>query len=158
MAIKWPVMEERGPEVSATDISAFEKKFGFPLTDDYREFLLDINGGRTADTHCVFSAGVLNHLFSLNDPDEAVDLETRALRARKDLPGRDLLMVGHDDGGGRILISLAGSHRGEVWHQVGSDGRPPGSNPRVLWHDRRDMKKLATSWSEFLGSLRKIEP
>jgi hypothetical protein len=157
MATKWPTMDERGPGVVDADVKAFEKKFGYPLPDDYREFLLDVNGGRPADTHCAFSSGVLNYLFSLKDPDEASDLETRALRGRKDLPNKALLMVGHDDGGGRILVVLDGEHRGEVWLQVGSDARPPGSNPRTLWHDRRDMKRLSTNWREFMSSLREIE-
>lgn len=157
MATEWPTMDERGPDVAESDVKAFEKKFGYDLPDDYRAFLLEVNGGRPSDAHCVFSIGVLNYLFSLNDSDESSDLMTRALRGRKDLPNRALLMVGHDDGGGRILIALDGEHRGEVWHQVGSDGRPPGSNPRVLWHDRRDMKRLASNWREFMASLREIE-
>lgn len=152
-------MERRGPAVTATDVAKFERKFGHRLPDDYRRFLLDINGGRTDDSHAVFSQGVLNGLFSLNaieGDDDARDLETRAERARKQLPHRDLLYVGYDGVGGKLLLMLSGDHRGEVWHQAGSDSRPPGSNPRVLWHDRRDMKKLADSWSAFLASLKPL--
>ena len=48
-----------------------------------------------------------------------------------------------------------GSHRGEVWLQV-PDERPNGSNPRTEWHDRRDMKKLAGSFAEFMASLKPL--
>jgi hypothetical protein len=70
------------------------------------------------------------------------------------LPSRDLLFIGYDDGGARILLALAGEHRGEVWFQNTSDPRPEDANPRVEWFDRRDMKKLADSFQEFISSLK----
>jgi hypothetical protein len=69
------------------------------------------------------------------------------------LPSRDLLSVGFDDGGGRILLGLAGEHRGEVWFENTSDPRPEDANPRVEWFKRRDMWKLADSFQEFMSSL-----
>jgi hypothetical protein len=35
-----------GPEVSEADLAAFEATLGYPLPDDYRDFLLRYNGGR----------------------------------------------------------------------------------------------------------------
>ena len=156
---KWPSMERRGPVVTAKNIATFERELGHALPDDYREFLLDVNGGRTDDTNAVFSQGVLNGLFSLDavdGDDDARDLKSRSERARKQLPHRDLLYVGYDGVGGKVLLVLSGDRRGEVWHQGGADARPPGSNPRVLWHDRRDMTKLADSWRAFMSSLKPI--
>jgi hypothetical protein len=119
--------------------------------------LLEVNGGRPADANCEFDAGVVNQFFSLDEKiHESRDLATRAERARRDLPSRDLLFIGHDDGGARILIALSGEHRGEVWMQITTDARDADANPRVEWHDRRDMRKLADSFEGFLESLRPL--
>ena len=150
-------MERRGPRVSFDEVSTFEDTFGYSLPDDYRGFLLDVNGGRTEASHCEFEGGVLNRLFSLNDPDESRDLLVRAERARRDLPAKELLFVAHDDGGARILVVLDGRHRGEVWLQTTTDVRPADANPRVLWHDRRDMRKLASSFAAFMAALKPLQ-
>ena len=150
----WPPMERRGPQVTTEDVCTFEDRFGFALPEDYRTFLLQVNGGRTADTHAAFSEGVVNKLLSLREEvHEARDLLTRAERARKDLPVPSLLFIGSDEGGARLLLALDGDHRGEVWLQVTTDARPPDANPRVLWHDRRDFTKIADSFSAFMASL-----
>ena len=73
------------------------------------------------------------------------------------MPSSDLLFIGHDDGGARLLLALASEHRGEVWFMLtGDDARPDDANPRVLWHDRRDMTKLADSFEQFMRSLRPL--
>jgi hypothetical protein len=152
MATDWPAMERRGPAVDEAAVAGFEKRLGHRLPEDYRQFVLEVNGGRPAISACEFSRGVVNHLFSLDDDDDARDLLTAYERPRP-LPSRELLHVGHDDGGARILLALAGEHRGEVWLQNTSDPRPDDANPRVAWHDRRDMRKLAGSFAAFMGSL-----
>jgi len=158
MAISWPPMERRGPHMTEAQIKEFEKSFGHSLPDDYRQFLLDVNGGRLDKANREFDQGVVNRLFSLNDADdESRDLATRANRSRPMLPTPDLLFIGHDDGGARLLLALAGEHRGEVWFMItGDDARPDDANPRVLWHDRRDMRKLADSFEQFMLSLRPL--
>ncbi|HWO21181.1 MAG TPA: SMI1/KNR4 family protein [Kofleriaceae bacterium] len=133
-------------------MAAFERRFGHPLPDDYRRFLLEVNGGYPADENSWIGHFTVNRLFSLCDQDdESRDLETRAGWARTSLPHSDLLFIGHFDGA-RILLALNGGHRGEVWSQDTVDQRPS-SNPRVLWHDRRDMEKVADSFAEFARQL-----
>ena len=158
MAISWPPMVRRGPQVTDAHIRAFENAFGHPLPDDYRQFLLDVNGGRLDRENREFDLGVVNRLFSLDDTDEeSRDLATRANRSRPMLPSPDLLFIGHDDGSARILLALAGEHRGEVWFMIGGDdARPTDANPRVEWHKRRDMRKLAGSFEQFLRALRPL--
>ena len=156
MVSSWPLMERRGPQVTDAQIRAFEQSFGHPLPDDYRQFLLDVNGGQPDRANREFDYGVVNSLFGLDDPEnDSCDLATRANRSRPMLPSPDLLFIGHDDGGGAILLALAGEHRGEVWFML-DDERPPDANPRVLWHDRRDMRKLAGSFGQFMRSLRPL--
>ena len=158
MAISWPPMKERGPQVSDAQIRAFEQSYGHPLPEDYRQFLLDVNGGQPDRANREFDQGVVNRLFSLDDTeDESGDLATQANRERAWLPNPDLLLIGHDDGGNTLLLALAGEHRGQVWFMLtGDDARPADANPRVLWHDRRDMRKLASSFEQFMRSLRPL--
>jgi hypothetical protein len=42
-------LKRRGPPVTEEDILGFEKRFGYPLPKDYREFLLTYNGGRPVE-------------------------------------------------------------------------------------------------------------
>lgn len=156
MANSWPAMEERGPQVSHADILAFEQRLGAVLVDDYREFLLEVNGGRLDEANTRGDFGVVNTVLSLNDPIDAGNLEVTNQYAA-DFPSRDLLEIAYDDGGGRILLALTGDHRGEVWLQV-HEGRPPDSNPRVEPFRRRDMKRLADSFTDFMASLGPLKP
>ena len=151
----WPLFTRRGPQVTESDVDSFEQRFGVTLPRDYRAFLLEVNGGRTAKTHREFDRGIVNGLLSLNEPDGSSDLAAWNERVRKDLKTPDLIIVGVDDGGGRILLAVNGDHTGEVWFQV-HEGRPWEANPRVLWHDRRDVRKLADSFLAFMSSLRPL--
>jgi hypothetical protein len=157
MASDWPRMERRGPPVTEENIATFEQRFGHTLPDDYRRFLLEVNGGRLAEDNTRFEDDTINSLFSLADKDhDSRDLETRARWAREMalVPHPDLLFIGNFDTG-RILLMLSGSHRGELWSQDTVDPRPDDANPRVLWHDRRDMTKVTDSFEEFI---RRLEP
>jgi hypothetical protein len=153
MAIEWPAMEERGPVVTEADVAALEQRLGKSLPDDYRRFLLEVNGGRPADEACEFSKGAVVGLLSLKPAEEVRDLEVCTARAAADLNTRDVVVVGYDEGGSRILVAIDGEHRGQVWFHIPNDERPPDANPRVLWHDRRDVSKLADSFEAFMSSL-----
>lgn len=152
---RWPAMAERGPAVTAEDVARFEQRLGLALPADFRSYLLEVNGGRTTKQHRELAHGVLNSLLSLEETEEMFDLEAQSERVRRDLGTDEILVVGFDDGGGRILLVVAGEQRGRVYLQL-HDERPGGSNPRVLWHDRRDMRKLADSFEAFLTSLRPL--
>lgn len=156
---KWPKFVERGPSVTTFEIAAFEKQFAISLPDDYRQFLLDVNGGRTAKDSREFSEGVLNGVLTLNaDADHDFnDLASWNERAQRELETKELVVVGYDDGGARILVAVDGEHRGQVWMQNNGDARPADANPRVLWHDRRDFRKLADGFEQFMASLRPLK-
>src|SRR4051812_46844990 len=105
MAIDWPAMAERGPQVTEAAVTKFEAQLGATLPEDYRAFLLDVNGGQTARNHSVFmirmhkvreDETVLNSLNSLDDPDDQFNIAIRWERARKWLP-REVIPVGYDD-------------------------------------------------------------
>jgi hypothetical protein len=148
-------MSKRGPAVTDDAIRRFEAKISSQLPEDYRAFLLEINGGYTANSHTTFRrrkhSSTLDILFSLDTNNESEDLATRQ-QYSPDLPPGGL-PVGYSDGGIIILI-LTGEHCGEVWELDTVDPRPEGSNPRVEWFDRRDVTRLAGSFRDFMASLR----
>jgi cell wall assembly regulator SMI1 len=165
MATSWPAMSERGPQLTEAAITKFEARLGALLPDDYREFLLEVNGGRTARSRRVFTIRtgkartdetVLNSLNSLDDTDDRSDLATRWKRACAWLP-REVIPVGYDGFGGTVVVVIAGPRRGQVWFLDGYDPDPEGANPRVAWFDRRDVSKVADSFREFMVSLRPLE-
>jgi hypothetical protein len=151
-------MERRGPSIEEAEVAEFEKQIGHSLPEDYRRFLLQLNGGRLAAKNTSYPDGIVNLLLSLRNADHPVaDLLTRVTRMRPSLLSSDLLPIGWDDGGGPILLALAGEHRGQVWLEDTNDARPEDSNPRVEWFKRRDMKKLADSFEQFLRSLQPLD-
>jgi SMI1 / KNR4 family (SUKH-1) len=158
-------MNERGPRVTEAAVAAFEAKLGSRLPDDYREFLLTVNGGRTARSHRLFTirlrkvrtdATALNSLNSLDDPDDRSDLETLWRREREWLP-EEVIPVGYDGLGGTVVVVIEGPRRGQVWFLDGVDPRSEDANPRVEWFDRRDVSKVADSFREFMHDLRPLD-
>ena len=165
MATDWPAMTERGPQVAEAAVAAFEAQLGATLPQDYRSFLLEVNGGRTARSHRVFAIRMqkartdettLNGLHSLDDPDDRGNLAQRWKNIHRMLP-KDVLPIGSDSFGGTVVLALGGPRRGQVWFLDGADPRPEGSNPRVEWFDRRDVSKLADSFREFMDGLRPLD-
>ncbi len=168
MAASWPPMVRRGCEVTVDAVQRFERELGLEIPDDYRRFLLEVNGGRTARSHRVFvvqrrasrqrDETVLNSLFSLDDSDDSRDLATAQKPYNPDAKLPDgLLEIGYDGMGGRIVLSLVGPHRGEVWYLDTGDPRPIDANPRVEWFDRRDVWKIAGSFAEFMAGLKPLD-
>jgi hypothetical protein len=158
MANNWPTMSRRGPSIDDAAIAAFETTLGHPLPDDYRRFLLAVNGGRpSGTTSAPPGLSRINSLHSLGDPDEARQLLPTP-RYGEPLPSRDLIAIGFEDGGCKILLCVTGEHRGEIWYLSGGDlRRPDDANPRVEWFRRRDMRKIADSFEQYARSLGPLE-
>jgi hypothetical protein len=152
-------MDERGPQITDAEVRALEQKLGAALPDDYRSFMLEVNGGNPDANHSVFrmreGTSTLNSLHSIDDSNPEVDLETWWRSTREELPP-GLLCIGHDSTGSRIVLALAAPHRGEVWLLDALNARPQDANPRVDWFDRRDVVRLANSFGEFMAWLRPI--
>lgn len=153
----WPPMERMGPPVTGNAVASFEADIGAQLPDDYRDFLLTVNGGRTAAMAVTFKVrkdeSTLNTLLSLNDADKSHDLATNYERFKKREKLPNLLPIGADDGGSTLFIPLEGQHRAQVWMLDVLNQRSDESNPRVLWHDRRDMIRIADNFRAFMSSL-----
>src|SRR3954447_18708815 len=95
MATNWPPMARRGPAITIDAVRRFEEQLGHELPEDYRQFLLEVNGGRPARSHRTFvmlraskhrDETTLDTLHSLEDPDEDHDLAAHQVFRREDYP------------------------------------------------------------------------
>lgn len=150
-------MERRGAAVSESDVAGFEHRMRHTLPADYRQFLLDTNGGRPSKANRRFDHGTVNEFFSLKETEESRDIDVWSERTRSELGTDQLIVIGVDYGGADIVLAIAGDHQGEVWLYISNDARPADANPRVLWHDRRDFRRLANSFEDFAKQLRPVK-
>ncbi len=159
METSWPSTPNRGPAVDEAAIARFEATIGARLPDDYRAYLAEVNGGRPVKARRAFVIGrgrsVINCLHSLDHPDDLFDLGEANEILRDALPP-ELIAIGADDGGATVCLCVKGEHAGEVWYRDTIDPRSDGANPRVLWHDRRDMTKLADTFRAFMAALEPV--
>jgi hypothetical protein len=152
-------MEVRGPVITEYDVLRFEQAVGCRLPEDYREFLLIFNGGQTSLDQVVFpiddsgnDTTILNSFCKLNSPQGNLEKTHDRLKNDDEFP-RDLLVIGYDDGGSRVCLVIHGDRRGEIWFNDRLDPHEP--KRRLAWYDRkRDFKKLANSFTEFIQMLR----
>ncbi len=154
----WIPLTETGPRVTDEDVRHFERTIDHELPPDYRAFLLEVNGGYAPSSRCVFrlrkDTTVLNSFYSLNTPDDPGDLASAQLYPPyplNDLP-KDGIAIGYDGTGSRIVLILAGPHRGEVWFL---DRLNPDDDADVRgdWFRRSDVLRIAGSFREFVDSL-----
>src|SRR5215831_4403730 len=112
-----------GPEVSEADLAAFEATLGYPLPDDYRDFLLRYNGGRPSviavtgrddDPTVPYAHGDgVRGFYKLQTAAGLVKNYQRLISPREyeDAYGlgfpSDALQIGDDDGGNMIMLELA---------------------------------------------------
>ena len=158
---KWINMEFRGPQVTEGDVRHLETQMDLQLPEDYRAFLLEVNGGRPSRDHREIawrrSSATVSSFYCLNHPDDMFNLlrKMQTYAELQTLPSPDLVIIGHTDMG-PLALAIRGDHYGEVWVLDTHDSRPEGSNPRVLWHDRRDMTRVASTFADFIRDLRPL--
>lgn len=156
----WPEMDATGGLVTESDVRALEDTLGTTLPDDYRAFLLAVNGGKPAPSHRVLPLArepvVLRDLHSLSDSGAPFDLATRIARFRGRVP-YPLVPIGTAAGAmrsGLICLCLEGSHRGSVWY-IAVPGPEPTATRRD-WHERDDLTRVADAFLGFLDQLRSL--
>lgn len=129
-------------------LAAFEKELGVSLPDEYRQFLLEHNGGTPVPAGFrVAGEGMssVENLYGLNDgPDYQQLQEIGVIYRRRMPPG--LLPIGDDPNGNVLCLGLAQACRGHV----------------LFWDHERElpaldpisaMPVLASSFMSFLGGL-----
>ncbi len=123
-------------------LEAFESLIGSRFPGDFRQFLLDHNGGRPAFDHLLDaerddSLACLNSTYGLHDGPEYCRMDSTFDTLRDVLPA-GLISFGDDPGGNLFCIGVAGEYRGRVY----------------LWdHETAEPKLLGESFEEFLSRL-----
>ena len=123
-----------GPRLESADVQAFETRWGLKLPGDYKEWLLECNGGvpDSQVIHTLSGEVFVSSLFHLDPRGEAgLDSELRRLGGHE-----ARVPVALEGGGGIVFISVAS---GELFMESsGCDGADDERQP------------VAASWSDFL--------
>ena len=129
-----------GAAVSATEIQEFEAELGFSLPEDYRNFLLTLNGGKVLVDHQLpveglFGAAFVHYLYPFSKPSPFLGIkEARKQQECSRLCLRQAIEIGDDMGTGSYFIILDGSQRGGVYF-IYNDDRD--SISKAQWEDVR---------------------
>jgi len=96
-------------------ITAFEQKVGFALPSDYRDFLLENNGGRV-DNELFFVEGLgqdvmMDVFYGVTHRNRALTL-TYWLEEYGDELQENTLIIGTDPGGGMVTYITSGEDKG----------------------------------------------
>jgi hypothetical protein len=153
MAIK---MKRLHRKVNAADLARFEAKIGQTLPGDYRQFLLESNGGRpegnTFDVPEDDNRSEVTLFFGLRRSEKSGDLRYERSLMRDRVP-EDMLPIGSDCCGNLLCLSLRLDTRGQVFfwdHELeGDEGEPPTFS---------NLFKVGDSFKEFFDSLKPFNP
>jgi len=134
--------------VFLSELNNCERKLGYSLPEDYREFLLQFNGGKPSPSSLRLSDGsvtTIRAFYAVAPPSQTMSLERQIGQYRNRIPPR-FIPIGEDPGGNRICICLNGKHYGQVFfwdHEMESD--------EVA--DNRNMTFVASTFSSLLDGL-----
>jgi hypothetical protein len=138
-----------GP-LSESRLVEFERTCGLALPPDYREFLLEFNGGVPFPssfwiTEPTNASGV-QQFYGLHDGPSWLSIHTYARNEASGVPA-GILPIGDDGVGDWICIGIAGAHYGRVYfvdHEV-----HPLDDPDSM----KGITELAESFERFLANL-----
>ena len=138
-------------------LAAFEAKHSIRLPEDYRQFLLETNGGNPHPANAVdfveaavTPSSYVSFFYGIHDGENWARIES----AIKDFKGRIInegLPIAEDPGGNQYVLLVKGKNTGQVyfWEHDGEPYRPSYKN----------MNLVASSFTEFTEKLYEyIEP
>ena len=107
MAFDWSsIVARSGSTTRMDEIHRFEQDVGFDLPADYKEFLLNLNGGEVTVEHDISIPGVpfelgVNYLLPLSAKTPFVGIiEARRIQAANRLCSRHVIEIADDGGTG----------------------------------------------------------
>lgn len=132
-------------QLKESTLIEFEEKIGARLPEDFREYLLQYNGGlpKPNNFNIHNDCSSIHHMFGIHKGPEYSSLKWNVEIKKNAIP--NLLMPFADDPFGNILcIGVKGDVKGEIYfwdHEVCEDG------------DWTDIVKISDSFTLFLNSL-----
>jgi hypothetical protein len=128
MPFNWKsIVEPSGSLVVADQLNAFEAELGFVLPDDYRAFLLSVNGGNVLVDHDIYSPELscdvgVNYLWPLTAKHPFIGIkESRDLQTKNRIALRQATKIGDDMGTGFFFLMLDGPERGAIYFSFKDD-------------------------------------
>ena len=144
------IIDDKGPQLSTSQVAELEARIGFSLPDHYRRFLLENNGGTptpdTVDVNGIQGSPTdLRAFFGINQDIEAHNIEWMA-DIMSDRIERRLIPIAYDSGGNVFCLSLSGVDRDSVYYY-----------DENYWHVTNRLHLVATSFASFLEKIRQFE-
>lgn len=146
-------LTDSGVNVEESAVIALEQFLKFRLPDDYRQFLLDANGGRPEPNAFPLqdnpndTFGLIERFFSLGNDDSDHDLIDNLAVFQNRVPS-DLLPIAFDPGGNIICLGVSGEKKGGIYFWDHNDESMPGEEP-----DYHNIYFIAPSFDEFILNL-----
>ena len=126
---------------SDEEIAKFESKMGYSLPGDYRNFLLNTNGGDAVSNSISIGDGdstSVRAFYGLNSVGAKGSLMSRIgfYGTEPDVP-KNAIAIAFDDGGWSFMLYLSGARVGQVW----------------LMDSERNLQFIAGDFKSFVGSM-----
>ncbi len=152
-----PIKITRDPKLlNEDDIHTIEAELGMGLPDDYRDFLLQYNGGDPEPNVFAVSGEVkcasVNLFYGVRDSAQRDDLLTARHRMLERMPGH-MIPIGDLSCGNLMCVSLARRDYGYVYfwdHELEAEENEQPSYENLF--------KIADSFSAFWNGVRESDP
>lgn len=133
------------------DIESFEAKYAIALPKEYKEFLLEYNGGAPTPSTNKIPETDVQWLYGIHNGENWASLEWNIETLKNRIPENTLPIAG-DSLGNSFLLSLNNDTYGEIWfwdHELeGEEGESYFGN----------ITKSANSFNDFIGNLYEYIP
>ena len=138
---------------SLDKIIKFENKIGFYLPKDYKEFILNQNGGYPEKKYATFKVEELNQEISIDtlygfELEKQLNLEEYYNEYKEELL-EDTIIIGDDMGGGMIVLVNQKCIKG-IYYWANS-------HYFELSNKESNSYKIADSFKEFIDNLKEYE-
>lgn len=126
---------------SDEEVAKFESEIGYSLPGDYRNFLLNTNGGDAVSNSVSIGDGdstSVRAFYGLNSEGSKGSLISRIgfYGSEPDVP-KNAIAIAFDDGGWSFMLYLSGARLGQVW----------------LMDSERNLQFIAKDFRSFVNSI-----
>lgn len=114
------ILTPSGRAITMIAVKGFEDELGAALPNDYREFILTLNGGRVVDHSTPLPGTDINsmvsYLLPLTAPLPFTGLiESRRHQIYDECGVKHAINIGHDGGTGFFIMPFLGPHTGKIF-------------------------------------------